>query len=57
MGTFAVSIEVGDPEGRRYEQFEALVDTGASYTFLPASMLRSLGIKPHRTLPLSLIHI
>ncbi len=29
MGTFRVSIEVGDPLGQRYETVEALVGTGA----------------------------
>ena len=46
MGTFRVEIEVGDPGGRRYEVVEALVDSGATYTTLPASMLRRLGVAP-----------
>ncbi len=45
MGVFSVPIEVGDPEGERFERVEAVVDTGASYTQLPASMLRRLGVK------------
>ena len=40
MGTFRVEIEVGDPGGRRYEAVEA------TYTTLPASMLRKLGVAP-----------
>lgn len=47
MGTFSVTIEIGDPTGSRWEQREALVDTGASYTSLPASTLRRLGVTPH----------
>lgn len=47
MGTFLVSLEVGDPQGERFETVEALVDTGATYTTLPASMLRRLGVSPH----------
>ena len=31
-----------------------MVDTGASYSILPASILRGLGIVPYRTLPLTL---
>ena len=27
-----------------------MVDTGATYSFMPASMLRELGIAPHRTM-------
>ena len=46
MGTFHVTIEVGDPQGQRYEPVDALVDSGATYTVLPASMLRRLGVHP-----------
>ena len=48
MGTFRVPIEVGDPEARRFELVEALVDTGATNTAFPASQLRRLGASPHR---------
>ena len=44
MGTFHVEIEVGDPLGQTYEGVEALVDSGATYTTLPASQLRRLGV-------------
>ena len=47
MGTFLVQIELGDPEGRRYETVEALVDAGATYTTVPGSTLRRLGVSPH----------
>src|SRR3989304_1343002 len=47
MGTFRVSIEVGDPAGQRYETVEALVDTGATYAPLPAPLLHVLGVVPH----------
>jgi predicted aspartyl protease len=47
MGTFHVDIEVGDPEGRRYEPVEALVDTGATYTSVARPMLDALGVEPH----------
>lgn len=46
MGTFTVEIEVGDPAGDRFESVEALVDTGATYTMVPASLLDRLGIAP-----------
>jgi clan AA aspartic protease len=48
LGTFRVRIEVGDPERRRFETVAALVDTGATHTTLPAELLRSLGVVPHR---------
>ncbi|MBI3030039.1 MAG: hypothetical protein HYY64_11045 [Candidatus Rokubacteria bacterium] len=47
MGTFRVSIEVGDPLGQRYETVQALVDTGATYATLPAPLLYGLGVVPH----------
>lgn len=47
MGTFRMSIEVGDPAGEHYEAVEAVVDTGATYTSLPADLLRGLGVVPH----------
>ena len=47
MGTFHVSIDVGDPQGERYEPVEALVDTGATYATFPASILIGLGVTPH----------
>src|SRR2546425_617045 len=47
MGTFRVEIEVGDPDGRRYERVDALVDTSATYTSLPRPLLEALGIVPH----------
>jgi clan AA aspartic protease len=47
VGTFSVSIEIGDPAGQRYETVEALVDTGATYTTVPAPVLEGLGVRPH----------
>ena len=47
MGTFRVSIEIGDATGQRYEPVEALVDTGATYTTIPAPFLERLGVIPH----------
>ena len=44
MGTFAVEIEVGNPGGTMFERVTALVDTGSTYTILPTSLLRSLGV-------------
>ncbi len=52
MGTVKVSIQIGDPQGRRFEQVEALVDTGASDTVIPGTVLERLGVpsqgcRPH----------
>ena len=46
MGTFSVTIEVGDLHGQRFEEMEALVDTGATATMVAASVLEELGITP-----------
>ena len=45
MGTFRVELHVGDPQGQRYEIVEAMVDSGATYTTLPASILTRLGVE------------
>ena len=47
MGIFNVQFEIGDPQGQRYETVEALVDSGAAYTFMPPSLLSRLGVVPH----------
>ena len=49
MGTFNVEFEISDFAGNRFERVEALVDSRATYAFLPSSLLESLGVKPHRT--------
>lgn len=48
MGTFSVPMRVGDPQGQRFEDVEALVDTGSTLTIMPASMLRRLDVEPRR---------
>ncbi len=54
MGTFKVTLQVGDPQGRRFTPVDALVDTGATYATLPASLLRGLGVTPHERAPFEL---
>ena len=49
MGTFVVQLEIGDLRGEKYENLEALVDTGATTTVVPGSTLRRLGIVPTKT--------
>ena len=46
MGTFRVTVEIGDPSGANYREVSALVDTGASYSQIPDSILRELGVEP-----------
>lgn len=47
MGTFRVAIDIGDPTGQRFETIEALVDTGATFTTVPAPLLDRLGVAAH----------
>ncbi len=51
MGLFKQEIEVGRQPGGPYRRVEALVDTGASYTWLPASILREMGVEPDFRMP------
>ena len=48
MGTFSYPLEVMAADGSRSATVSALVDTGSTYTCLPASLLRELGIVPYR---------
>ena len=49
MGTFSITVAIGDIEDHRSEEVEALVDTGATTTVAPASLLRRVGIEPTMT--------
>jgi clan AA aspartic protease len=46
MGAFRVRIELSDIEGERLEALDALVDTGATYTWVARSVLQELGYTP-----------
>ena len=46
MGTFRATVQVGDPQGERYETLEAMVDTGATYSWIPRDVLAKLGVQP-----------
>jgi len=54
VGTFRVSIEIGDTQGERWETVEALVDTGATYSVLPRAILEDLGVVSHDRRPFTL---
>ena len=49
-----MTIEIGDPQGGRFEKVEALVDTGASHTRVPRRVLERLGVKPEERWPFRL---
>ena len=46
MGTFTCPLEVISADGTRTETVDATVNTGSTYTCLPASLLHELGIVP-----------
>ena len=46
MGTFYTPIAVGDPQRERFEELQALVDTGATWTWVPREVLERLGHRP-----------
>ncbi len=48
MGTFSVPLTVGNLTTGATEIVNALVDTGATYSMIPASVLERLGISPAR---------
>ncbi|HXG97518.1 MAG TPA: aspartyl protease family protein [Gemmatimonadales bacterium] len=46
MGTFRVTLHLAGATGERFTLMEALVDTGASYTWIPRDVLEGLGVRP-----------
>ena len=49
MGTFRITVEIGDPHGQRFEPAEMLVDTGAIFTNAPRELLEGLGVPVEST--------
>ncbi len=54
MGEFTHTLMVSDVNGVNSVAVEALVDTGATYSVIPAGALRELGIAPTRTITFEL---
>ncbi len=50
MGIFNYVFDVGDPQGQRFESVEAMVDTGSTFTVLPATLLERIGVPIQRRL-------
>ena len=46
MGTFQYSVAVGNQGRTRFGSTDVWVDSGATYTWLPGSLLRRLGFSP-----------
>jgi clan AA aspartic protease len=51
MGSFRVPVDVGDSAGARFVSIDALVDTGAAYTWIPRDILDRLGVAPEEDWP------
>ncbi len=51
MGHFHVSVQVSHRAGGRFAPLEALVDTGATYSWIPRDVLEDLGIVPEDQWP------
>ena len=49
MGKLRVTIGVGDQQGQQFEDIEVIVDTGSTFTALPAAMLQELGVMVEHT--------
>ena len=54
MGTFNVELTVSAADFSASESVTALVDTGATFSMIPASQLRRLGIEPDETVEFEL---
>lgn len=48
MGTFNCKMRLDSMDGERSVEIDALVDTGATLTVVPAGILRRLGVSPTR---------
>ena len=46
MGVFNCPIRLESMDGKRFLEIEAMLDTGASYTIVPARLLNDLGVQP-----------
>ena len=54
MDKFSVQIQVGDVQGGKWLDVEALVDTGATHTVIPEETATALGIKSLESVPFQL---
>ena len=54
MDKFSVQVQVGDVQGGKWLDVEALVDTGATHTVIPEETATALGIKRLESVPFQL---
>ena len=50
VGTFSVDFVIRNRNGTQARTLNGVVDTGASYTVIPAQILDDLGVEPEETL-------
>jgi len=48
MTTFSVRLQIGDLAATRFEDIEAVVDTGSTLSAVPRDLLQRLGVQPTR---------
>ena len=51
VGHFHVSVQVGSRDGERFAPLDALVDTGATYTWVPRDVLVAVRVVPEEERP------
>ena len=51
MGNFRIPLEIASLGGESFQDVEALVDTGATYTWIPRNLLDRLGVIPEEDWP------
>ena len=49
MSVFHYPLEITGPNASEFQEVMALVDTGATFTQVPATLLRELGVQPTET--------
>ena len=54
MGTLQIEVEIGNAAGTQFETVEVMVDTGATFTQVPAELLRRLGVEVGERAPVRL---
>jgi hypothetical protein len=52
MGTFQVELEIGDPQGGRWEKLQGTVGTKAANAWVPQSVLERLGVRVEKRVSL-----
>src|SRR5690349_24491406 len=51
MGHFRVAVQVGRGHGDHFASLDALVDTGATFTWIPRDVLAAVGVTPTEERP------